>query len=81
MNWRDKARPIITKIIADNLGASERYLRRLFAASYPWGEKTNHPYKVWCDEINVQLGKREFGSKKKTKVKQAGQREMFKEGE
>lgn len=76
-SWRDKARPIIGRVIEETKSDNEKVIRKALAAAYPWGEKKNFPYKIWCDEINVQLGKRKFrGSRKKT-VAQKGQMEIF----
>jgi len=62
--WRDKARPIIASIIAENPNLPEKELRRKLRAAFPWGPKEYHPYKIWLDEINVQLGKKVFRAKK-----------------
>lgn len=67
MNWREKARPIIARILAENAGLSERELRKVLREKFPWGPRQYHPYKTWLDEINVQLGK------KKPKVRQRGE--------
>jgi len=29
--------------------------RQALRESYPFGEKTNHPYKIWLDEIRKQM--------------------------
>ena len=63
--WRDLARPIIAKVIAE-VGTSDR--KRLKAAlreAYPWGPRELHPYKIWCNEIRVQLGEVEKPERKK----------------
>ena len=56
MTWRDKARPIIAKVIADVGTSDMSRLRRALREAYPWGPREYHPYKIWCDEIRVQLG-------------------------
>ena len=57
---RDDCRPIIAGVIAsvgrDDLPA----LRRALRAAYPYGERKNFPYKIWCHEIRVQLGQVKF---------------------
>lgn len=56
MTWRNKARPIIASVIAE-VGTSDiRKLRRELRKAFPWGERKLHPYRIWCDEIRVQLG-------------------------
>jgi hypothetical protein len=69
--WRDLARPIIAKVIAE-VGTSDR--KRLKAAlreAYPWGPREYHPYKIWCNEIRVQLGEVEKPERKKRAKKPA----------
>lgn len=56
MTWRDKARPIIARVIADIGTDDRRKLRRELRKAFPWGERKMHPYRIWCHEIRVQLG-------------------------
>lgn len=56
--WRAYATPIIRQVIADNKGLPEKELRRLISKAYPFGQRSMHPYKIWCDEVNRQLGTR-----------------------
>ena len=55
MTWRDRARPIIQKVIQKNHGKPEKEIRQALQEAYPFGEKTNHPYKIWLDEIRKQM--------------------------
>ena len=56
MTWRDKARPIIAAVIA-RVGTDDLpRLRRALREAFPFGPREYHPYKIWCDEIRVQLG-------------------------
>lgn len=59
--WRDIARPIIAQVIADLGTEDTAKLRKALRAAYPFGEREYHPYKIWCHEIRVQLGKIPFG--------------------
>ncbi len=52
--WRDIARPIIAKVLADNKDKSEKEIRKALRDAYPFGQRAMHPYKIWCDEIKVQ---------------------------
>jgi hypothetical protein len=61
--WRDIARPIIQKVLADNEGKDEKIIKSALRDAYPFGERRYHPYKVWLDEIKVQTKKRRFGLK------------------
>lgn len=56
MTWREKASPIIHKIIKETGTEDMKLLRKKLRDTYPWGERKMHPYKIWCDEINKQLG-------------------------
>lgn len=58
MKWRDHCRPIIAKVIEEHGTKDMKVLRRALREAYPYGERKNHPYKIWCSEINKQLGKK-----------------------
>lgn len=60
-SWRDRARPIIAEVLAENAGKADEEIRKALREAYPWGERAMQPYKIWLDEIKVQLGKRHFG--------------------
>jgi len=80
--WRDLARPIIAKVIAE-VGTSDRKrLRVALREAYPWGARELHPYKIWCNEIRVQLGEVETTKRKREKkpaapAEQQGQAMLF----
>jgi len=52
MTWRDSAKPIIQKVIFENKDKSEKEIKAALRAAYPWFPRSNHPYKIWCDEVN-----------------------------
>lgn len=79
--WRDHARPIIAAVIEKVGTADTKALRAALCAAYPFGEKAYHPYKIWCSEINVQLGKKKFGDTRKKVVPCKGQGELFDESD
>ncbi len=54
--WRDKAATVIFDVIRKNPGMEQKKLRKLISAAYPFGERKYHPYKIWRDEVNRQLG-------------------------
>lgn len=58
--WRDQARPVVTRAIADgrDAGLTGRDLLKHVQAFYPFGPRENWPYKVWLDEVRCQLGRR-----------------------
>jgi hypothetical protein len=79
--WREKCRTIIARVIAENKGADEQQIRKALSDAYPFGERKYHPYKVWLDEIAVQMGTKKqkniFGRKKKAKPRDPKQMELF----
>lgn len=81
--WRDHARPIIALAIAEaqELGMDEKEMKRFISSKYPYGERAMHPYKIWCNEVRVQLGLVKSGKVVIESVKTikplAGQLEMF----
>ncbi len=54
MTWREHARPIIAKVLADNKDKTDKEIRKALQDAYPYGQRKMHPYKIWCDEIKVQ---------------------------
>lgn len=56
MSWREEAADIIGRTIAETDSKDLPLLRQRLRDAYPWGERKNHPYKIWLDEIKRQLG-------------------------
>jgi hypothetical protein len=77
MTWRENARPIIAKVLADNKDKSEKEIRVALRNAYPYGERAMHPYKIWCDEIKVQRNQK----KKHNHNFDFNQTDLFKESE
>ena len=73
--WREQCAPIIAKVIAENRGKDEKEIRKALHDAYPFGERRMHPYKIWCSEVNIQLGKRKLG--KPVKEVDPNQIDMF----
>ena len=86
MSWRDEAKPIIARVIAEVGTEDRRRLRAALLAAYPWGQREYHPYKIWCHEIRVQLGEcPPPGTRKQPSVERSvalspGQCELFPTG-
>lgn len=58
MNWRDRCRPIVERVLAETADSTEKEQRAALRDAYPFGERKYWPYKVWLDEIAQQTGKR-----------------------
>ena len=54
MSWRDIARPIIAKVLADTKQQDEKAIKAALFAAYPFGPREYHPYKIWLSEIKAQ---------------------------
>lgn len=77
--WRDHARPIIARVIAEVGTQDRKALRAALRAAYPYGERRYHPYRIWCHEIRVQLGEVKMVTLQRIKAKRPcpGQRTLF----
>ena len=53
--WRESAAPIIAETIRRVGKGDMKSLRRELRAAYPFGQRANHPYKIWCSEVRYQL--------------------------
>jgi hypothetical protein len=62
--WREIAKPIISAVLNDLRGEDERTIRKALRDAYPFGPRRYHPYKIWCDEVAVQLGTKKHKTKK-----------------
>lgn len=60
-SWRDRAAPIIRKVILDVGREDEKKLRKALHDAYPFGERDYTPYKIWLDEIKRQVGTKNKG--------------------
>lgn len=54
--WRHRSRRIIRRVLAE-LGPRRRLKtkRAALRRAYPFGERNGWAYRVWCDEVRVQL--------------------------
>lgn len=80
MTWREKFSPIIARVIAENRDKPLSEQRKALRAAFPAGERKYHPYKIWLDEINVQLGRKKIAERahrRQVTPPAAGQRELF----
>lgn len=57
-HWRNHAAPIIRRILEATAGKAEREVRRALRKAYPFGQRKYHPYRIWCDEIARQRGRK-----------------------
>lgn len=67
MSWREKAAPIIARVLRETSGKDDKDVRAALREAYPFGSRQYHPYKVWCDEIARQQGRKpKLGTRKPT---------------
>ena len=58
--WRAHAAPIIARVLVETAGKPPKEVRAALRAAYPFGVRRHHPYRIWCDEIRVQTGRRKI---------------------
>ncbi len=57
--WRNRAEPIIRRVMEEHRDAPLVEIRRALKEAYPFGPRAYHPYKVWLDECRRQLAELE----------------------
>lgn len=57
--WRKGCTPIIKQVLIDTKGLSEKEINKALCDAYPFGKKQYYPYRIWRDEIKIQLGLKE----------------------
>ncbi len=61
--WRQQCAPIVARVLAENAGKSEAEVRAALRDAYPFGPRLYHPYRIWLDEISIQMGRRKVGGR------------------
>jgi hypothetical protein len=56
--WRGISAPIIARVLVETAGKPPEEVRAALRAAYPFGVRRHHPYRIWCDEVRVQTGRR-----------------------
>ena len=56
--WRERSAEVITRVLKETRGQSEKEIRTAVSKAYPFGERRNYPYKAWLKECNKRLGTR-----------------------
>ena len=59
-SWRAVSAPIIARVLAATAGKPPEEVRAALRAAYPFGVRRHHPYRIWCDEIRAQTGKKQI---------------------
>jgi hypothetical protein len=62
-HWRSAAAPIIANVLTETSGKPDNEVRAALRAAYPFGQRKHHPYRIWLDEIRIQTGRRQIGSR------------------
>ncbi len=77
--WRNRAKVVVTRAIADGRlrGLEGKDLERHVSAAYPFGERAMHPYKIWLDEVAVQMGRKPVRRLRKNSPDALGQGRLF----
>jgi hypothetical protein len=57
MTWRSIAQVTITQVEQATRGASLAEFRKALYDAYPFRQRENHPYKIWCDEQRKALAR------------------------
>ena len=73
--WRERAAQVVRDVIERVGREDEVALRKALREAYPFGLRQYYPYKVWLDEIKVQLGRKP--PRGRTAPSCAGQGELF----
>lgn len=61
MTWKDKALEVVNPVLAQHRQSckdglmNRSQLRRELNKVYPFGQRTNHPYKAWCAVVNEAI--------------------------
>jgi hypothetical protein len=56
--WRNVSAPIIRRVLSEFAHTDEPTIRLALRHAYPFGERRHHPYKIWCDEVARQRGRK-----------------------
>ena len=76
--WRQYLAPLVEAVILEVGTDDMPKLRKALREAFPAKPRKRYPYRVWLDEINVQLGVKARRDAKKTRESliAAGQMEM-----
>lgn len=55
ITYRQQAAPLIAETIEANKDKSLIEIKEALDKAYPFSEKGRPPYKIWCNEVKVQL--------------------------
>ena len=56
MTWRAASAPIIAQVIAETGRGDMKLLKKKLREAFPWGDHRHHPWKIYYDECQRQLG-------------------------
>jgi hypothetical protein len=83
MTWRTKAAKVIREVIRKHGTQDMPALKVALRKAYPFHERKFHPYKIWLDEIKVQLGTKRLQERQRHEQQRrqadqlTGQRSLF----
>lgn len=53
--WRLHARNVIQAAIKNCSSSDPKAIRKAISEAYPYGQRLNHPYQIWCSEVKSAL--------------------------
>lgn len=82
-SWRQRAAPIIARVLAETRGQTEKEIRKALFDAYPFGVRAMYPYQIWLNEIRRQRGLKPTPNAKATRAARLAreQRDLFAEPE
>ncbi len=52
MTWRSKSAEVLRGLVSQVKHLAPEDARRVISQAYPFGPRSNHPYKIWLDECH-----------------------------
>ena len=56
--WEVRAMNNIRQVVENNPGLNGKELRRAISKAYPFGERKDHPYRIWLRTVKRYMAER-----------------------
>lgn len=76
-HWRERSKAVIAEVLQQQQGKTDKEIRAALRDAYPFGQRAMHPYKIWCDEVKVQLGLKKRKVPGRIQINNPNQQEIF----